>query len=229
MERNVRIPKGLLSTTRPGAIVTVPAEGGKEYRARIVESTDDEVVVRLFEELPFVTESHLHICLVQAVPKKEKMAFIIEKATELGVNRIVPCMSARSTDIGRAAVRQDKSHRWGAVAEKATEQCRRRSAPLLEAVCSFPQAIEGFSGFDGAKLLLYEKEARVRLKDLALADIPVEKVVIACGPEGGFTDEEVSFAQRSGFVAVRLGGRTLRCETAALAALSVIQFQWGDL
>jgi 16S rRNA (uracil1498-N3)-methyltransferase len=229
MERNIRVPKSLLSAVRPGAIVTVPLKGGKEYRGRIIESTGDEVIVRLFEELPFATESHLHICLIQAVPQKEKMAFIIQKATELGVNRIIPCVSDRSTAIGRAGGRQDKSHRWGAVAEKATEQCRRRNAPFLEAVCSFSQAIEGFSGFDGAKLMLYEKEARVRLKDLAPADMPMGKVVVACGPEGGFTDEEVSFARERGFVAVTLGGRILRCETAALAALSVIQFQWGDL
>jgi 16S rRNA (uracil1498-N3)-methyltransferase len=77
--------------------------------------------------------------------------------------------------------------------------------------------------------MLYEKEARVRLKDLAPADMPMGKVAVACGPEGGFTDEEVSFARGRGFVAVRLGGRTLRCETAALAALSIIQFQWGDM
>jgi 16S rRNA (uracil1498-N3)-methyltransferase len=59
--------------------------------------------------------------------------------------------------------------------------------------------------------------------------MPMERVVVACGPEGGFTDEEVAFARERGFVAVRLGGRILRCETAALAALSIIQFEWGDL
>jgi 16S rRNA (uracil1498-N3)-methyltransferase len=229
MERNVRIPAKLVSSVRPGAIVTVPVDGEGEYRGRVVESTGDEVIVRLFEELPFVTESRLHICLIQAVPTKEKMAFIIQKATELGVNRITPCISARSTPVGRPAAQQDKSHRWDAVAEKAVQQCRRRGAPLLDDVCSFPQAVERFADFDGARLMLYEKEAKVRLKDLASADMPMERVVVACGPEGGFTDEEVAFARERGFVAVRLGGRILRCETAALAALSIIQFEWGDL
>ncbi len=229
MERNVRVPISLLSTVRPGAIVTVPGEGGKEYRGRIVESTHDEALVRLFEELPFITESHLDICLIQAVPKKEKMAFIIQKATELGVDRIIPCTSDRSTTIGQAAAWQDKSHRWAMVAEKAAEQCRRRSRPSLGSICSFSQAVDSLSDFAGVKLLLYEKEGKVRLKDLALTDMPMERVAVACGPEGGFTDEEVAFAQERGFTAVRLGGRILRCETAALAALSVIQFQWGDL
>jgi 16S rRNA (uracil1498-N3)-methyltransferase len=94
------------------------------------------------------------------------------------------------------------------------------------------KAVECFSTDGGLKLLLYEKENEMRLKDVLTAVTAGNaggKVVLACGPEGGFTEEEVLFARSRDFVPVRLGGRILRCETAALAALSIIQYELGDL
>lgn len=223
------LPVTGLSATRPGAIVTVRGEAGREYRGRVVRVTGETALVRLFEELDFPSESPLSLTLLQAVPKKERMELIIQKATELGVSAIIPCASARSVGPGAVGKAEDKSHRWPAIVQRAVEQCRRRVPPSVSPCRAFPEAVDSLALCDGLKLLLYEKEQVVRLKELAASMEPAKRVVMACGPEGGFTDEEVSFARERGFVPVRLGGRVLRCETAALAALAIIQYQWGDL
>ena len=104
----------------------------------------DYASVRVFERLALPTESHLPISLVQALPKKEKMGFIIQKATELGVNSIHPCTCARSTAPFDAA--QDKSHRWSEIARKAVDQCRRRTVPVVSPAISCADALDPFSG-----------------------------------------------------------------------------------
>jgi 16S rRNA (uracil1498-N3)-methyltransferase len=229
METDRRVPLALLSETRKGAIVTVEGEGG-EYRGRVIRIDGEEAEVHVFEELPFASESPLDIFLIQAVPKRERMELIIQKATELGVKAIFPCMSERSITEG-APRGQDKSHRWQVVARRAVEQCRRRLVPPVAPCRDFADALRGPAASDGLKLILYEKERTTRLKDL-LERPPgqrPERVVIACGPEGGFTDDEVRTAVKNGFIPVSLGGRVLRCETAVLAALSIVQHEWGDL
>ena len=156
---------------------------------------------------------------------------IIQKATELGVQEIIPCTSGRSITPGGTGLGQDKSHRWPQVARRAVAQCRRRVAPLVAPCRSLTDALDGFSACEGMKLILFEKERAMRLTDLGRQRRREKpgRVVIACGPEGGFTDEEIFFARAKGFVPVRLGGRVLRCETAALAAIAIIQHEWGDL
>jgi 16S rRNA (uracil1498-N3)-methyltransferase len=229
METDFAVPAFALSSRRIGTIVTVRGDPqGVEYRGRVVSIDGEIAVVRAFEELPHPAESPLNITLVQAIPKKEKMGFIIEKATELGVNRILPCLSARSAAAGQQGG-QDKSHRWPDIARRAHGQCRRRLVPIVSPLSDFRQAIGSFSGVAGSKLILYEKERIGRLKDIVAAAKPPDSVIVVCGPEGGFTDDEVAFAAITGFIPVSLGGRVLRCETAALAALSIVQYVWGDL
>lgn len=229
METDIPVPRALLSTARIGAIVTVRNDDDREYRGRLIRIEGETALVRTFDELDFPTESHLGITLIQAIPGREKMALIVQKATELGVARIVPCTTSRSVLSGHPGEGQDKSHRWPVVARKAVEQCRRRVAPIVSACFVFSETIDLFSAETGLKLILYEKEKATRLKDLASTGERPDELVIACGPEGGFTDEEVLLARENGFVPIRFGGRTLRCETAALAALSIVQYEWGDL
>jgi 16S rRNA (uracil1498-N3)-methyltransferase len=228
VETDLPFPKADLSSSRIGAIVTIKGPGGSEYRGRLVKIDGESALVRVFEELAMPAEPRLCITLVQAIPKKEKMAFIVQKATELGVNRILPCLSARSAVPGEGGD-QDKSHRWPDIARRAMEQCRRRVVPIVSPQSDLAGAIESFSGVTALKLILYEKERAGRLKDMAAAKEKPDSIVIVCGPEGGFTDREVAFATAKGFDPVRLGGRILRCETAALAALSIVQYEWGDL
>lgn len=119
------------------------------------------------------------------------------------------------------------------MARRAVGQCRRRLVPTVGACRPYADVLAELSGGDAVRLVLYEKERGVHMKDIvgrgkAAAAMP-GRVVIACGPEGGFTEEEISTARGMGFLPVSLGGRVLRSETAALAAIAIIEYEWGNL
>jgi 16S rRNA (uracil1498-N3)-methyltransferase len=229
MENEIVVPRSLVSHQRIGAIVTITAKEGREYRGRVVGLEGENARVRVFDELTMPSESSLKISLIQALPKKERMESIIRKATELGVTEILPCVSERSVCGKGEEGSQDKSHRWPLVAGKAVEQCRRRKAPVVFQLMELREAFLRASEQSGAKLILFEKEQCLTLRTfLSSASLP-GRVFIACGPEGGFTGEEIAYARLHGFSPVRMGGRILRCETATVAALSIVQFVWGDL
>jgi len=214
-----------LSYRRVGAIVTLRV-ADVEYRARLMGIADGKAALRLFEELSRPSESSLAVTLVQALPKKERMELIIQKATELGVTTILPCVSARSITLSEREASQNKAHRWQAIAAKAVEQSRRRLIPHIEECADLVAALEKASGAE-LKIILYEKEVELNLHDLA--GQKVKSLTIAAGPEGGFAEEDMILARKHGYLPVRLGGRVLRCETATIAALSITQFLWGDL
>ena len=222
---DIELPISSLSHCRVGAIVTVQAEG-VEYRARIVGIAKGKATLHLFERLPQPSESCLAITLVQALPKKERMELIIQKATELGVTTILPCISAKSITLSERETSQSKAHRWTAITAKAVEQSRRRLTPHIAECVDLAVALEKASEAE-LKLILYEKEVELDLH--GLVDKTVNSLAIAAGPEGGFTEDEVILARKYGYVPVRLGGRILRCETASISALSIAQFLWGDL
>jgi len=229
VERDFPVRTAHLSSTRVGAVVTVTTDEGTEYRGRILRVENDTAIVRAFEKLDFASESPLRLTMVQALPTREKMLFILQKGTELGVHEFIPCTSAKSVTTVASGKEQDKSHRWSAVVEKAVEQCRRRSVPVVAPLGVFSQVIRSFSGGDAIKFILYEKEKFTRLRDLMSAQAQPDRVVLVCGPEGGFAEGEVLLARENGFIPLRLGGRVLRSETAAIAAVSIIQHVWGDV
>jgi len=220
-----RIPAQLLPTTRIGAVVTVRVSD-KEYRCRIIKVDGADALVHPFERLARPSESDLAVSLVQVLPKKEKMELIIEKATELGVNTIIPCISAKSITLAERDAVQKKSLRWATVARKAAEQSRRRVIPTVRECVDFKSAVDLVSDAD-MKIILYEKEPMVRLHDLM--PMKPRSLAIVAGAEGGFNEDEIMLAQAKEFIPVRLGGRTLRSETAGIAAISIAQFLWGDL
>ncbi len=228
-ERDQSVPLSQISSARRGAVVTLRDKQNREYRGRILRIEDDAAVVRVFENLRLQSESNLQLTLVQALPERERMALILQKATELGVHRFVPCVSTRSADPTVSTKEQDKSHRWDRVVQKAVQQCRRRVVPEIAPIASFPEVVRSFSDNGALKLILYEKEEALRLKDVAAATERPISLILVCGPQGGFTEEEVRLAQENGFTSLRLGGRILRCETAAIAAVSIVQHVWGDL
>jgi 16S rRNA (uracil1498-N3)-methyltransferase len=221
---DLELPVSSLSHSRVGAIVTVQAEGA-EYRARIFSIANGKATLHLFERLSRPGESCLAITLIQALPKKERMELIIQKATELGVTAIFPCTSASSITLSEREAGQSKAHRWMAIAAKAVEQSRRRLIPQIEECVDLAAALKKASGAE-LKLILYEKELDLDLH--RVTEKNVSSVAIAAGPEGGFTEDEVILARRYGYMPVRLGGRVLRCETASIAAISIAQFVWGD-
>jgi 16S rRNA (uracil1498-N3)-methyltransferase len=222
---DLKISAQLLPTTRTGAIVTVRLSD-TDYRCRIIKVDGTDALVHPFERLTLPGESSLIVSLIQVLPKKEKMELIIEKATELGVSTIIPCVSAKSITLAQRDAVQKKSLRWATVASKAAEQSRRRVIPAITECIDLESALDLASDAD-MKIILYEKEHMGRLHDL----MPMKpgSLAIVAGAEGGFTEDEIVLARTRQFIPVRLGGRTLRAETAGIAAISIAQFLWGDL
>jgi 16S rRNA (uracil1498-N3)-methyltransferase len=209
-----------------GNILTVTDSGGNDFRGRILSLSDKKASLRIFEVFRSSTESTVEIVLLQALPGKERMEMIIQKATELGVSAIAPFKSKRSISLEERDVKQRKSHRWQEIAIKAVRQSRRGKVPKVETYRSFEEVLELCSG-EGLKLLLWEKGGEP-LKKL-LRPHPSKKIYAMVGPEGGFTEGEVKFAKERGFIPIKLGQRILRTETAAITLVGIIQYELGDL
>jgi 16S rRNA (uracil1498-N3)-methyltransferase len=211
---------------RVGSILTVTDSAGKDFRGRILSLSGNKASLRIFEAFRSSTESPVEIILLQALPEKERMELIIQKATELGASGIVPFKSKRSISLEERDAKQRKSHRWQEIAIKAVQQSRRGKVPKLETYRSFEEALELCKG-EGLKLLLWEKEGEP-LKKILRSRLP-KKIYAMVGPEGGFTEGEVRLAKERGFIPVKLGQRILRTETATITLVGIIQYELGDL
>jgi 16S rRNA (uracil1498-N3)-methyltransferase len=185
--------------------------------------------VFIFDSFEASVEPALEIHLIQALPKKERLEWIIQKATELGIISIVPFLSDHSITLEERNTHQNKSHRWQAIATRAAQQCRRARVPLVYPIHSFNDALEHGRQSD-LRLILWEKECSQGMKSVLSEHTgAARKVAVMVGPEGGFSPDELSRAGQKGFVSVGLGERILRTETAAIAALAIIQYELGDL
>ncbi|MBF0152453.1 MAG: RNA methyltransferase [Magnetococcales bacterium] len=202
----------------PGDILTVVDPAGGLYRARFLGSGQG---VRPFAALPGSVEPRHRRRLAQALPDRERMLWVVQKSVELGVTEIQPVVSARSCRMsGEDAPRQDKSMTWPRIIRKAAMQCRRATIPEIHApvpLAQIPQTV--LSG----ELLLFMDVAGQRQSLFALApDLADTPLTLLVGPEGGWSDQERDLIHASGGLAISLGSRVLRTETAGMAALAVI-------
>lgn len=210
---------------KPGEEISVRnGLDGREYRCGILECGAEGVVC----QLRFVKEENVELpCrvhLFQALPKGDKMEFVIQKAVELGVYRVVPVAAARCVvklDGKKAA---SKVQRWQGIARAAAQQSRRALVPQVAQVTGFREALEEAAGMD-VKLIPYElAEEMARTRALLEQIGPGRQVAVFIGPEGGFAEEEIAQALERGVEPVTLGRRILRTETAGLAVLSWILY-----
>ena len=184
-------------------------------RGRVTSLADGRVEFELAEDvsaprLPVVT-------IVLAIFKFDRMEWAIEKCTELGVSRIIPLISSR-TDSHLAAASAKRVERWQRIALQASEQSRRTSPPEITSPLKVSQTL---AVADGTRILLSESEENTLFRDaLDLAD-PQVGIVLAIGPEGGWTENELQSFQQAGWIAASLGNTILRAETAAIAATAV--------
>jgi 16S rRNA (uracil1498-N3)-methyltransferase len=211
---------------RVGSLITLTDSEGSDFRGRVSRLSKEEASILIFDAFPSPTESSLEIILLQALPEKERMEFIIQKATELGVSAIIPFKSGRSISLEQREAKQKKAHRWQEIAVKAVQQSRRAKVPRVEAYRSFKKAMEACAG-EGLKILLWERGSE-SLKASLRRYLP-RKIYVMVGPEGGFTEEEVDLAKGKGFIPVKLGQRILRTETAAITLVGILQYELGDL
>jgi len=211
---------------RVGSLLTLTDAEGNDFRGRVLYLSEKEASVLVFEAFPSSTESPIEIILLQALPEKERMELVIQKATELGVSAIISFKSERSISLEEREAKQKKAHRWQEIAIKAVQQSRRARVPWVEYYHSLNEALKTCEG-DGLKIFLWEKEGE-SLKNVLVRYRP-KKIYAMVGPEGGFTEEEVRLAKDEGFVPIKLGQRILRTETAAIALVGIIQYELGDL
>ncbi len=208
---------------RPGQALTLFNGGGGEYAATIEALHGERVAVAVGEPSAIERESPLAVTLAQGVSRGERMDLVVQKATELGVHAIVPLFTERSVVRLSAPQATRKLTHWRAVAVAACEQSGRNRLPqiapplpLADFLHQPPKA--------GARLLL-SPQAVARIQDVP----PAPAATVLIGPEGGLTETEEQTALAAGFTPVRLGPRILRTETTALAALTVLQLEFGDL
>ena len=208
-----------------GAAFTVFDGGGREFAATLGARNGRQVRARLERESAAERESPLDVTLLQGIARGERMDFIVQKATELGVTRIVPFFAERSVVRVDARQRERKLEHWQAVAIAACEQCGRNRVPPVSAPGSLDQAVSQI-GEDTLRCLLAADGAQSLVA--AAAQLPGKPTVLLIGPEGGLSDGERQWALAHQFIACRLGPRVMRTETASLAALAALQSVNGD-
>lgn len=194
---------------------------GNEYSATLCDVTKKSAVALIGEILRTDTAQPLNLHLGQVVSKGDRMDFTIQKATELGIAEITPLWSERC-EVRLKGERLDKKmEHWQKVAISACEQSGRNIVPVIHPPMHFAEWAA--SDQSDLQFILHPHDQK------PLSDYqPPESVALLVGPEGGFSEDEVRQAIDAGFKGLTLGPRILRTETAALAALSVFQYQWGD-
>ena len=197
-------------------------EGG-QYIGRLTNASKTNSTVLIDGFSAVEKESNLKIHLAVGVSKGDRMDWIIQKATELGVTEISPIFTGR-TEVKLSGSRLDKklSH-WQQIAISACEQSQRNRVPSINPILSFDAWLE--LKHNGLKLLMNH------LGDLGLSEISPkdQHIVLLVGPEGGLSENEICVAEASGYTSVSMGPRILRTETAPVAALSILQSLWGDM
>jgi len=196
---------------------------GGEYRGRLAEGGRSPRVLVL-EHRAVEREAPIAIVLAQAVPAGDRMDWLVQKAVELGVAAIAPLQTERSVvrlSGDRAAKR--RAH-WQQVAVGACEQCGRNRVPAVHSVIEVRRFLAESGSDEGSRLMLDPRAAA----ELRHMDTPGGRISLLIGPEGGITESEAHAARARGFLSVRLGPRTLRADTAGLAAVAAILARWGD-
>jgi 16S rRNA (uracil1498-N3)-methyltransferase len=200
---------------------------GKEYEGTIIEETTSFVVIKIQNIFLSKRDSPLDVTLAQSLLKGEKMDYLIQKATELGVKEIIPFFSSRSVPLLEKSGRLKRHHRWGRIAIEASKQCGRGVVPKIEPLQDYSEMLQ-LASPGSLRLILWEREGG-QLKEVLERSKEKTRIFFIIGPEGGFSQEEVEEAKRAGFIPVTLGRRILRAETASLCLLSILQYEQGDI
>jgi 16S rRNA (uracil1498-N3)-methyltransferase len=205
---------------------------GREFRCVIESSGREGATLKIVDEVePERPESLLQLTLAIALLKGEKFDLVVQKATELGVQRIVPVVTKRAD----VRLRDDDDEirrvaRWRRIAQEACKQSGRARVPEIDRVVAFASFIERVPSDAGEwRVMFAERGGDGLVEKIKNLQAQPGAVTALIGSEGGWTDEEIKLAQDTGWSVVTLGGRTLRAETAAIAVTALLQHAFGDL
>jgi 16S rRNA (uracil1498-N3)-methyltransferase len=210
------------------AFTIVDARGGF-FRASLTALDADSGAATVYEAMATPTESRTEITLLCAVLARQRMLVVVQKATELGVIRIVPVLSERS--VQRNGLAHEKAHAWPGQALRASRQCRRASVPLVSGAIPLEAALdEDARRGTERRFYLDDHPGGLTLHPSAHErEVAPSSIALVVGPEGGFTDGERSLLESRRSTPLRLGGRVLRAETAVLVGLTLLQHWYGDM
>jgi len=205
---------------KPGETIELCDGLGKVYQAKILDVDNNQVNCQIVSEIQTKAEPIVKVTLAQCLPKSKKMDLIIQKTTELGVTKIIPVLAERSVS------KADKISRWQKIAREAAEQSGRAIIPEVAETTSLKQLLAQAKNFDLA-LIPWELEKENNLKKVLLNKTP-KSILVAIGPEGGFSQNEIQQAKEAGFVTITLGSRILRTETAGFSLLAALNYHFDQ-
>lgn len=214
---------------KTGDTLSLCDSAGFDYDTVINEFNENSIICTIKSKTKSDTEPNIKITLFQGIPKSSKMDYIIQKTTELGISRIVPCIMERCVvKINDAASAKKKLERWRKVAEEAAKQSGRGVIPEICEPMIFSDAMMEMKKYD-LYFAPYEGECEMRLKPVLLSVKSPKSAGFIIGPEGGFDIAEIEKIRTANIPIVTLGKRILRTETAGEAVLSMIMYEIGDI
>jgi 16S rRNA (uracil1498-N3)-methyltransferase len=215
---------------RPGDEATLFDGSGTDVRATVEEISDRRVVAAVSDRIPGPAEPRVKVHLYQSITKGERFEWLLEKATEIGVSRFVPLITARS--VVKPEAGGNRAERWRRIVIEAAEQCERGAVPAIEPPVRLSEALASAAGI---MLLPYENADHLASTIAAALDAQIDalfalqEVSIFIGPEGGYEAGEVEAATTAGATVVTMGERVLRSETAGLVAATLVMQAVGEL
>lgn len=206
---------------KPEDAITLLDGCGHSYHATIRTISSDRVIADIAEGQLDVNEPRLRLVLASCLPKSDRIEFIIQKCTELGISEMVLVQSERTVTRVEKDSQPRKLERWRRIACEAAEQCGRSRVPCLTGVLSYSELLAMVPQFP-LSIIAWEEESGLGIREALRQKQDAESVLLIIGPEGGFTEKEVEAAKSAGALCVSLGRRVLRTDTAAIAACATV-------
>ena len=209
---------------KKGDTILITNKNSKEtFNCEIEEVKSNEIVCNILNKENKKVELEVKIDLYQGLPKADKMEYIIQKSVELGVNKIVPVNMKYC--IAKIKDEEKKNIRWNKISEVAAKQCKRNIIPQIDKSINMNGLYSEIKNYDLA-IVAYENENNITLKTVLKENTEIKNIAVIIGPEGGFSLEEVDKLRENGAKIVSLGNRILRTETAPIALLSMLVYEY---
>jgi 16S rRNA (uracil1498-N3)-methyltransferase len=199
------------------------------YRTRVTAITKHTLTGRILDVIARPLQEAPSLLLGQALLKGERMDWVIQKATELGVRTIIPIQSGRSIVQLKADRIEAQKARWQRIALEAAQQSEQWQVPAIASPVPFPLRTTDLSGYARVLILTERRHEVSSLSNVSLPTSPEASIIVLVGPEGGWKEEEIAAADKAGYVPITLGSRILRAETAATLAIGLLQYRLGEL
>ena len=193
------------------------------FKCKIEEITGTKIICSIIEENQKNTEMRIKIDIYQGLPKADKMEYIIQKSVELGANAIIPVNMKYC--IAKIKDEDKKINRWNKISEVAAKQSKRNIVPKIGKLINFDELYEKIKNYD-LVIVAYENEDKTTIKEILKNKRNSRNIAVVIGPEGGISKEEIEKLQQVGAITVSLGKRILRTETAPIAVLSMIMYEY---